>query len=134
MSMNEIETEKLESELSELSARMSSDPIRFQDVRDELRRRREGNIGTVNDQPPPKVTTHDELLAEARQTIATLTTKIISMESEQAKLVIEAEMARADAVEIQRRLTLTCQTAELRGKEIAELYEKLKATESNKLS
>src|SRR6185436_15383756 len=85
-------TESLEAELRELSDRIAADPLRFQQVREELKRRRE----TRDEQPTPE--TDDERAEREgraqRDLDKALTLKIIAMEAEQAKSQRDEAAAR----------------------------------------
>jgi hypothetical protein len=100
------DTEKLETELRDLSTRLEADKLRFQQVRGELAARH----AKGGDQPPPRMMTEDQMRQELRDAAArqdgALINKLIAMELEQAKLVVEAEVAKAAAKEAQDRLTL----------------------------
>lgn len=104
-------TELLEQELKELSERLTKDQFRFAQVRDTLKGRRElATRDKVDDQPAPKLMTSEqrlqELLDEAHKEIRTFTIKVIAMEAEQGKLVVEAEAAKYDARVAQDKLML----------------------------
>jgi hypothetical protein len=97
-------TESLETELQELSGRIAADPPRFQEVRAELKRRRE----TRDEQPPPdtaaqqaeRTRSYEQKLGE------NLALKVTMMEAEQAKLVVELEIAKATQRDAEERLAL----------------------------
>lgn len=95
-------TEELEAELKVLSERIAVDPLRFQQVRDELKRRRE----TKDEQPPMQVTTVESQQKVDADLSRTLALKVTEMEGQQAKLVIEAEIAKAAQREAEERLAL----------------------------
>jgi len=90
-------TEELEAELRDLSAQLTAGQGRFHQVRAELRRRRE----TRDEQP-----SQEKPEAKGDDVVNVLTNKIIAMESEQAKLVVEAEVAKAAQREAEERLAL----------------------------
>lgn len=95
-------TESLETELKELSDRIATDPMRFQQVADELARRRR-----VKDEQPPLAVVTIESQRQAEIDIEkSLTLKVIAMESQQAQLVVEAEIAKAAQREAEERLAL----------------------------
>lgn len=100
-------TEKLEAELRTLSDLLEEGKGRFHAVREELRRRH-----TVKDEQPapsvvltPDQALHEQLDREVKVTMG-LTNKLIAMEAEQAKLVVEAEIAKAAQREAEDRLAL----------------------------
>jgi|GEM_PF-5075982 len=106
-------TEELETELSKLSASITTDAEKladsqalFQSVREMLKNRRE----VKDEQPVPVLMTSEQLLQQQlemeRMEVKALTNKLIAMESEQAKLVIETETAKYDARVAQDRLAL----------------------------
>lgn len=101
-----LSTETLEDILRTLSNDLEMGKMRFQEIRDELRRRKE----TRDEQPLPKELTaeqqHQEELGKLRNDVAVLTNKSIAMESEQAKLVVEAVIAREALREAEDRLAL----------------------------
>lgn len=101
------DTEKLENELRELSAQLEDGKMRFQLVRDELARRHAAN---PNDQPAPTLMTEEQMRQNLRNAETaqngTLINKLIAMEAEQAKLVVEAEIAKAAKLEAEERLAL----------------------------
>lgn len=98
--------ETLEAELKTLSARIASDPIRFQQVRDELKRRHAAG----GDQPVPVEMTAEQRRQNEelafRESNRLLVLKVTEMEAEQAKLVVEAEMHRQQRAEAEERLAL----------------------------
>lgn len=99
-----VMTDKLELELKTLSERIASDPVRFHEVREELARRR-----TVKDeQPAPKTTDEARQDKEEmdKKTYQALLLKVTAMEAEQAKLAVEAEVAKAAQREAEARLAL----------------------------
>jgi len=110
-------TESLEAELRELSDRIAADPLRFQQVREELKRRRE----TRDEQPTPE--TDDERAEREgraqRDLDKALTLKIIAMEAEQAKLVVEAELFKSQRDEAAARLALLAKVIAASGLEKA---------------
>lgn len=107
-------TEDLEAELKQLSNsittdrnKLTDDQSLFQSITVELKNRRE----TKDEQPVPTITpTKEEALAREndrlREENRQLVLKVISMESEQAKLVVEAEVAKALQREAEDRLSL----------------------------
>lgn len=99
-------TETLETELREREEALSRHQRRFQQIREELRRRRE----TRDEQPKPVELTEGQQREEeelnAARAYNTMVNKIIAMESEQAKLVVEAEIAKAAQREAEERLAL----------------------------
>jgi hypothetical protein len=99
-----VDTEKLETELKELSTRIAADPLRFQQVRDELKRRRE----IKDEQPPPETTEQaSERTRSYEQKLSdNLALKVTMMEAEQAKLVVELEIAREAQRVAEERLAL----------------------------
>jgi hypothetical protein len=110
-------TEALEAELKTLSERIATDPLRFQQVRTELKRRRE----TRDEQPTPE--TNDERAEREgraqRDLDKILTLKIIAMEAEQAKLVVEAELFKSQRDESAARLALLAKVIAASGLEKA---------------
>lgn len=102
-------TEQLEAELKELSARIAADPLRFQQVREELARRHAAG----NDQPAPD--TEEQRVEKQREAELdlnkNLVLKITAMESEQAKLVVEAEIFKSQRDEAVARLALLARTS-----------------------
>lgn len=110
-------TESLEVELKELSDRIATDPLRFQQVREELKRRRE----TRDEQPTPE--TDDERVERESRTQRdfdnNLVLKIIAMEAEQAKLVVEAELFKSQRDEAAARLALLAKVIAASGLERA---------------
>jgi len=99
-------TESLEGELKTLSQRIAADPSRFQQVAEELRRRRE----VKDEQPAPVELTEEQQrekeLAALYESNRLLTLKVTEMEGEQAKLVVEAELHRQQRVEAEEKLAL----------------------------
>lgn len=107
-------TEELEAELKNLSTSITTDSNKltddqslFQSITIELKRRRE----TTDEQPTPTITpTGDEALARENDRLRNenrqLILKVISMETEQAKLVVEAEVAKAMQRETEEKLAL----------------------------
>lgn len=107
-------TEDLEAELKQLSnsittdrGKLTDDQALFQSISVELKNRRE----TKDEQPVPATPpTKEEALAREndrlREENRQLVLKVISMESEQAKLVVEAEVAKALQRETEDRLAL----------------------------
>ena len=107
-------TVELEDRLKELSASITTDSMKltddqalFQSISVELKNRREAK----DEQPTPEVTpTKEEVLAREnaclREENRQLVLKVISMESEQAKLVILAEVAKAEKREAEEKLAL----------------------------
>jgi hypothetical protein len=107
-------TEDLEAELKALSNsittdrnKLTDDQSLFQSISVELKNRRE----TKDEQPAPTILPskedviareNDRLREENRQ----LVLKVISMESEQAKLVVEAEVAKAGRRDAEEKLAL----------------------------
>lgn len=102
-------TEQLEAELKELSTRIAADPLRFQQVREELVRRHAAG----NDQPAPE--TEEQRLAKETEASTALQNnlilKITAMEAEQAKLVVEAEIFKHQRDEAENRLALLARTS-----------------------
>lgn len=107
-SAERLGTEQLEAELKELSDRIAADPLRFQQVREELARRHAAG----NDQPAQDTLEQraEKQRAAGRDLQNNLVVKITAMEAEQAKLVIEAEIAKAQRDEAERRLALLVKT------------------------
>lgn len=108
-----MSTTALETELAQLSASINTleeTRVRYQDVRDELKNRREKNMRNVDYQPPPTFTTEverrEESLDELRRTTHQLELKITMMEAEQAKLAVEVEHYKFVAREAEERLAL----------------------------
>lgn len=103
------QTEKLEAELKSISEQLEVGKFRFHQVRQELSRRR----AAKDDQPAPLTDDERNELnkANADAVDRNLVLKITSMELEQARLVIEAETAKADAQEARDRLALVCKHA-----------------------
>lgn len=103
-------TGALEDQLKVLSARIASDPLRFDEIRAELAFRRR----TKDDQPAPRLITVEGSKREdqdkAARTNEALMLKITVMEAEQAKLVIEAELAKAAQREAEERLAIVART------------------------
>lgn len=108
-------TEDLEVELSALSASITADAEKltdnrslFQSIGAELKRRRE----TKDEQPAPTIrpASREEALERENSRLTdqnrVLVLKVIEMESEQAKLVVEAEIAKAATREAQERLAM----------------------------
>jgi len=97
-------TESLETEFKELSDRIATDPLRFQQVREELARRHAAG----GDQPTPD--TQEQQAEKQREAVANLeknlVLKITAMETEQAKLVVEAEIFKSQRNEAEARLAL----------------------------
>jgi len=110
-------TESLEAELRELSDRIAADPLRFQQVREELKRRRE----TRDEQPTPETDAErSERESRAQRDLdKALTLKIIAMEAEQAKLVVEAELFKSQRDEAAARLALLAKVIAASGLEKA---------------
>lgn len=102
-------TETLEAELRERSEALSRHQARFQQVRDELARRR----AAKDDQPTPE--TDEQRTQTEQQRVArvdnSLVLKITTMELQQAELVVEAEIAKAGRLEAERRLGLLADNA-----------------------
>jgi len=107
-------TEELEAELKTLSASITTDSNKltddqslFQSITVELKNRRE----TKDEQPTPTIIpTGDEALARENDRLRNenrqLVLKVISMETEQAKLVVESEVAKAMQREAEEKLAL----------------------------
>lgn len=97
-------TEKLEAELRSLSEQLEAGKFRFQQVREELARRHAAG----GDQPAPE--TADQRAEKQREAECNLdknlVLKIIAMEAEQAKLVVEAEVYKSQRDEATSRLQL----------------------------
>ncbi len=98
------QTEELEAELKRCSEMIENHQFRFHRVREELKRRREAG----DEQPVPltkeqQAMRNTELQAKLDNN---LILKITAMETEQAKLVIEAETAKAAQREAESRLAL----------------------------
>ncbi len=102
-------TGSLETELKELSDRIAADPLRFQQVRDELRRRR-----AAEDEQPTPLTAEQKRAVDAESAAnldKNLILKITAMEAEQARLVIEASMAKMAQRDAEERLELVVKHA-----------------------
>lgn len=107
-------TEELEAELKSLSSSITADRDKltdnqalFQSISVELKNRREAK----DEQPQPTVIpSKEEALANEnarlREENRQLVLKVISMESEQAKLVVAAEVAKAMQREAEDKLAL----------------------------
>jgi hypothetical protein len=107
-------TEELEAQLKQLSSsitadrdKLSDDQSLFQSISVELKNRREAK----DEQPTPTVEpSKEEALANEnarlREENRQLVLKVISMESEQAKLVVAAEVAKAMQREAEEKLAL----------------------------
>lgn len=99
-------TEKLETELRSISDQLATGQERFHQIRTELRNRRVAK----DEQPVPKETTADQLrqaeVDNFREQVNVLSLKVTSMEAEQAKLVVEAEIFKAQAREAESKLAL----------------------------
>lgn len=95
-------TESLEAEFKEVSDRIAADPQRFQQIRDELARRRK----VSDEQPPMDVVTVDSQKQADSAFQENLVLKVTSMEAEQAQLVVECETAREAARRAEERLAL----------------------------
>lgn len=106
ISLSVATTEALEQELRDRSEALSRHQVRFALVRDELKRRRE----TKDEQPPMQVTTVESQQKVDADLNRTLTLKITEMEGQQAKLVVEAEIAKAAQREAEDRLALVAKT------------------------
>ncbi len=89
-------TEYLEAELRGLEEQLSAKQSRFRQVSAALQRRK----STKDEQPPQEPT------AGAEDVVKVLTNKAIAMEAEQAKLVVEATIAREALREAEERLAL----------------------------
>lgn len=101
-------TEELEKEFSTLSEAIEANRQRFDVIRAELKSRR-----TVKDEQPPPVvrpaSVEDALRAENERFAEEnrlLILKVIEMEAEQAKFIVEAEVAKANQREADARLAL----------------------------
>lgn len=105
-------TEQLEAEMRALSTKLDETRLQIQEdqgyflsIGAELKRRRESGEETFTVREPVGESAQareNKLREEARM----LTLKITSMEAEQAKLVVEAETAKAVAREANERLAL----------------------------
>lgn len=107
-------TEELEERLKDLSSSITNDRMKitndqalFQSISVELKNRREAK----DEQPTPEaIPTKEEALAREndrlREENRQLVLKVISMESEQAKLVILAEVAKANQRDAEEKLAL----------------------------
>ncbi len=99
-------TEQLEAELRDRSAAIERHQAQFQRIRAELKRRRQ----VKDEQPTPREVTADQQrqdeLDDLRRQIGVLSNKVIAMEGEQAKLVVEAELFKAQRAEAEERLAL----------------------------
>lgn len=99
-------TDALEDQLKTLSARIASDPLRFDEIRAELAFRRR----TKDEQPTPTLRQAGDAERERKEDAAKLNTaltlKITAMEAEQAKLVLEVEAAKAAQREAEDRLAI----------------------------
>lgn len=103
-------TEKLEAELRSLSEQLEAGKFRFQQVREELARRHAAG----GDQPAPE--TADQRAEKQREAEynldKNLVLKIIAMEAEQAKLVVEAEVYKSQRDEANGRLQLLARSGD----------------------
>lgn len=97
-----VTTDTLENELKVLSEQLAIGQARFDVVRRELKTRRE----TRDEQPPMEVDTVEKRRLTDEAVGKNLVLKITAMEAEQAKLVLEAEMAKAAQLEAENRLTM----------------------------
>ncbi len=102
IALNVATTEALEQELKDRSEALSRHQARFAQVRDELKRRRE----TKDEQPPMQVTTVESQQKADADLNQALALKVTEMEGQQAKLVVEAEIAKAAQREAEERLAL----------------------------
>ncbi len=102
ISLSAATTEALEQELKDRSEALSRHQARFAQVRDELKRRRE----TKDEQPPMQVVTIESQQKADVDLNRTLALKVPEMEDQQAKLVVEAEIAKAAQREAEDRLAL----------------------------
>lgn len=102
ISLSVATTEALEQELKDRSEALSRHQARFAQVRDELKRRRE----MKDEQPPMQVTTVESQQKADADLIRTITLKVTEMEGQQAKLVVEVEIAKAAQREAEERLAL----------------------------
>lgn len=110
-------TEELEDELRVVSTQISTEPERFERTMQESRKRFERlaaelrrRRGVRDEQPTPKVLTvdqqRDEELENLRGQVSVLSNKIIAMETEQAHLVVEAELFKSQRADAEERLAL----------------------------
>jgi hypothetical protein len=107
-------TETLESELKSLATQIETGKQRFHKVSEELKLRREyvkASQDPLSDQPQAVELTEAQDLQQqldaAHKEQRVLTNKLIAMESEQAKLVIEIEMLKVERdVALERLATL----------------------------
>jgi hypothetical protein len=97
-------TEVLESELKERSDAIERHQSRFREVQGELRRRRDAK----DEQPPPETSEQaSERTRSYEQKLSdNLALKVTMMEAEQAKLVVELEIAREAQRVAEERLAL----------------------------
>lgn len=101
-------TEALESELKERSGAIERHQSRFREVQGELRRRRDAR----DEQPPPETTEQaSERNRNYEQKLGdNLVLKVTMMETEQARLVVELESAKAAQRDAEERLALVIKT------------------------
>jgi hypothetical protein len=99
-------TDVLELELTNLSRKIEEDVINLADdksyfmtIHAELKHRRE----TKDEQPEPQAVDKQQV---AQSMHNTLTNKLIAMEAEQARLVLEVEIAKEAAREAESRLAI----------------------------
>lgn len=108
-----LKTEELEAELKRCSETIENHQFRFHQVREELKRRRE-----ASDEQPVPLTKEQQAMRNAELQAKldnNLVLKITAMETEQAKLVIEAETAKAAQREAEGRLALVVKMYVERG-------------------
>lgn len=112
-----LSTEKLEAELKSVSGQLETGKQRFHQIRDELKRRRE----TRDEQPAPKELTVEQLrddeMGNLMSQIQVLTNKVIAMEQEQAKFIVELEISRAAQRDAEDRLALVAKHRPIRPRD-----------------
>jgi len=108
------DTETLEIELRDLANTITVDVNKlsdkqryFQSVREELKRRRETNDErSAQPQPTPVADAKSIQQLQLESLVQALTLKMIAMEAEQAKLVVEVETHKSARQEAEERLAL----------------------------
>jgi hypothetical protein len=105
----EVELKQLSTAIESGRAKVTDDQSMFQSISAELKQRREVSSESFLEMKPRLATREDQLLADAEQLKTEnkmFVLKITEMDGEQAKLVIEAQMARAAQREAEERLAL----------------------------